>query len=116
MLNIDIEFIDSDDLIKDPDSLLNDVHDILVPGGFSVRGVEGKISASRYAREHSVSFLGVCLGFQIATIGIARDMLGLKGANSTEFDEKTKDPVIFMMGEQTDIEDKGGPCVWAHSR
>ena len=104
---VHIKFIDSDDLIKDPDSLLNDVHGILVPGGFGVRGVEGKITASRYAREHSVPFLGVCLGFQIATIGIARDLLGLKDANSTEFDEKTKDPVIFMMGEQTDIENKG---------
>ncbi len=103
-----IKFIDSDDLINnDPKTLLGDVHGILVPGGFGVRGVEGKIIASRYARENNVPFLGVCLGFQIATIGIARDLLGLKDANSTEFDEKTKNPVIFMMGEQTDIEDKG---------
>ena len=105
---VHIKFIDSDDLISnDPEKLLNDVQGILVPGGFGVRGVEGKIIASRYAREHKIPFLGVCLGFQIATIGIARDLLGLKDANSTEFDERTKDPVIFMMGEQTDIEDKG---------
>ena len=103
-----IKFIDSDDLIKnDPKTLLGDVHGILVPGGFGVRGVEGKIIASRYARENGVPFLGVCLGFQIATIGIARDLLGLADANSTEFDEDTKNPVIFMMGEQTDVEDKG---------
>ena len=65
------------------------------------------IAASGYARENKIPFLGVCLGFQIATIGIARDVLGLKDANSTEFDENTKDPVIFMMGEQTTVEDKG---------
>ena len=105
---VHIKFIDSDDLINnDPDSLLKDVQGILVPGGFGVRGVEGKIIASRYARVRKVPFLGVCLGFQIATIGIARDLLGLKDANSTEFDERTRDPIIFMMGEQTDIEDKG---------
>ena len=103
-----IKFIDSDDLLKgDPGDLLGDVDGILVPGGFGVRGVEGKIVASRYAREHSVPFLGVCLGFQIATIGIARDMLGLKDANSTEFDPSTKNPVIFLMGEQADVEDMG---------
>ena len=103
-----IKFIDSDDLLKgDPGSLLGDVHGILVPGGFGVRGVEGKIVASRYAREHSVPFLGVCLGFQIATIGIARDLLGLKDANSTEFDPDTKNPVIFLMGEQAGVEDMG---------
>ncbi|MBO7409362.1 MAG: CTP synthase (glutamine hydrolyzing) [Candidatus Methanomethylophilaceae archaeon] len=103
-----IKFIDSDDLLKnDPGSLLGDVNGILVPGGFGVRGVEGKIVASRYAREHSVPFLGVCLGFQIATIGIARDLLGMKDANSTEFDSGIKDPVIFLMGEQADVEDMG---------
>ncbi len=103
-----IRFIDSDDLLsKDQDALLGDVHGILVPGGFGVRGVEGKIAASRYARTHSIPFLGVCLGFQIATIGIARDLLGLKDANSTEFDAGTKDPVIFLMGEQADVEDMG---------
>ena len=103
-----IKFIDSDDLIRDdPKDLLGDVHGIIVPGGFGIRGVEGKIEASRYARENGVPFLGVCLGFQIATIGIARDLLGLKDADSTEFNEYTADPVIFLMGEQADVEDKG---------
>jgi CTP synthase len=105
---VDLRFIDSDELTKkDPASLLGDVDGILVPGGFGIRGIEGKIVASRYARTNKVPFLGVCLGFQVATIGIARDLLGLKDANSTEFNERTKDPVIFMMGEQTNVEDKG---------
>ena len=104
---VHVKMIDSDDLIKNGTSALDDVHGIIVPGGFGVRGVEGMIEATRYARENGVPFLGVCLGFQIATIGIARHMLGLADANSTEFDEKTKDPVIFMMGEQTTVEDKG---------
>ncbi|MFA5452114.1 MAG: CTP synthase (glutamine hydrolyzing) [Candidatus Methanomethylophilaceae archaeon] len=101
-----VKFVDSDDLLKDT-SVLNDVHGILVPGGFGVRGVEGKIIASRFARENKVPFLGVCLGFQIATIGIARDSLGLDNADSTEFNPKTKDPVIFLMDEQKNIKDKG---------
>ena len=105
---VNIRFIDSDDLLSgDIDSLLGDVHGILVPGGFGIRGVEGKIAASRYARVHGIPFLGVCLGFQIATIGIARDLLGLKDANSTEFDRDTTNPVIFLMGEQEGVEDMG---------
>lgn len=105
---VKLKFIDSDDLLnKDVEELLGDVHGIIVPGGFGIRGVEGKIVASQYARRNKVPFLGVCLGFQIATIGIARDLLDLEDANSTEFDENTKDPVIFMMGEQTTVEDKG---------
>ena len=104
---VHVKMIDSDNLIKNGTSALDDVHGIIVPGGFGVRGVEGMIEATRYARENKVPFLGVCLGFQIATIGIARHVLGLKDANSTEFDESTKNPVIFMMGEQTTVEDKG---------
>ncbi|MBO4551805.1 MAG: CTP synthase (glutamine hydrolyzing) [Candidatus Methanomethylophilaceae archaeon] len=105
---VHIKMIDSDDILKNgADTILGDVDGVLVPGGFGVRGVEGMIEATRYARENKVPFLGVCLGFQIATIGIARHVLGLKDANSTEFDESTKNPVIFMMGEQTTVEDKG---------
>ena len=106
--HVKIKFIDSDDLTSgNPDGLLGDVHGILVPGGFGIRGVEGKIIAARYAREHKVPFLGVCLGFQIATIEIARDMLGLTKANSTEFDPGTPNPVICIMNEQKGIVDMG---------
>lgn len=105
---VEIKFIDSDDLTSsDPDTLLNDVHGILVPGGFGIRGVEGKIIAARYARERHVPFLGVCLGFQIATIEIARDVLNLPNANSTEFEPDTPDPVICLMNEQKGIANMG---------
>lgn len=105
---VKIKFIDSDDLTTgDLDTLLGDVHGIIVPGGFGIRGVEGKIVAARYAREHNVPFLGVCLGFQIATIEIARDVLNLPKANSTEFQPDTPDPVICLMNEQKGIIDMG---------
>ena len=105
---VKIKFVDSDDLInQNPDTLLGDVHGILVPGGFGIRGVEGKIIAAQYAREHRLPFLGVCLGFQIATIEITRHVLGLKHANSTEFEPETEDPVIFIMNEQKNVHDMG---------
>lgn len=105
---IKIKFIDSDDLInKDPKSLLMDVHGIIVPGGFGIRGVEGKILATKYARENNIPFLGICLGFQIATIEISRHMLDLKDANSTEFDPETTNPVIFIMHEQEAVKTMG---------
>lgn len=104
-----VKFVDSDTLLHgDPGEALGDVDGVLVPGGFGVRGVEGKIAAARYAREHGVPFLGVCLGFQIATIEIARDIMGLKGANSTEFDRGAEDPVIFIMPEQAGVSQMGG--------
>jgi len=91
---------------------------ILVPGGFGVRGVEGKIAAIRFAREHKIPFLGICLGMQCAVIEEARNILGLKDANSTEFDEGTTHPVIDLMEEQRGVVQKGGtmrlgayPCV-----
>ena len=91
---------------------------ILVPGGFGSRGVEGKIAAIRYARERKIPFLGICLGMQCTVIEYARDVLGWKDANSTEFDEKTSHPVIDLMEEQRGITQKGGtmrlgayPCV-----
>jgi CTP synthase len=105
---VKIKFVDSDDILRDgAESILGGVDGVIVPGGFGVRGVEGKIAASQYARRKNIPFLGICLGFQIATIGIARDLLGLKDADSTEFNDSTRDPVIFMMGEQTTVEDKG---------
>ena len=97
---------------------LKNVDGILVPGGFGSRGVEGKIAAIRYAREKKIPFLGICLGMQCTVIEHARDVLGWKDANSTEFDEKTAHPVIDLMEEQRGITQKGGtmrlgayPCV-----
>ncbi len=97
---------------------LKEVDGILVPGGFGSRGVEGKIAAIRYAREHKIPFLGICLGMQCTVIEYARDVLGWEDANSTEFDEKTAHPVIDLMEEQRGVTQKGGtmrlgayPCV-----
>ncbi len=81
---------------------------IVVPGGFGVRGIEGKIQAARFAREHSIPFLGLCLGMQCAVIDFARNVCGLDGANSSEFDPQTRHPVIDIMDAQREIEDKGG--------
>ncbi|MBR0068043.1 MAG: CTP synthase [Kiritimatiellae bacterium] len=97
---------------------LKNVDGILVPGGFGARGVEGKIAAIKYAREHKLPFLGICLGMQCTVIEYARDVLGWKDANSTEFDEHTTHPVIDLMEEQRGVTQKGGtmrlgayPCV-----
>jgi len=87
---------------------LRGIDGILVPGGFGNRGVEGKIEAIRFAREHKVPFLGICLGMQCAVIEFARNVCGLSGANSSEFDADTPHPVIDLLPEQKDIEDKGG--------
>ena len=98
---VKVRFVDSNDLVRgSPDEILAGVDGVIVPGGFGTRGVEGMIAAARYARENGMPFLGVCLGFQIATIEIARDVLGLARATSTEFDPETPDPVICIMGEQ----------------
>ena len=81
---------------------------ILVPGGFGDRGIEGMIRAVRYARENKIPFFGICLGMQCAVIEYARDICGMKKANSTEFDETTPYPVIYLMPEQMSVEIKGG--------
>ncbi len=80
---------------------------ILIPGGFGSRGIEGKIDAARYAREHNIPFLGICLGMQIATIEFTRNVCALKKANSTEFDKDTPNPVISLLEEQKDIKQMG---------
>ena len=77
------------------------------PGGFGLRGVEGKILAIRHARENGIPFLGLCLGLQSAVIEFSRNVLGLSGAHSTEFDPTATDPVIALMEEQEDVEDMG---------
>jgi CTP synthase len=81
---------------------------IVVPGGFGVRGIEGKVAAASYAREHGVPYLGLCLGLQCAVIAFARDVCGLAGANSSEFDTQTPHPVIDLMDEQKSVVDMGG--------
>jgi CTP synthase len=102
------EFIDSTRLEEGDLSALEAVDAILVPGGFGVRGTEGKIRAVRYARENQVPFFGICLGLQMAVIEFARDVLGLAGANSLEFDEKTPHPVVTLMEQQKGVTEKGG--------
>ena len=87
---------------------LEGIDGILVPGGFGNRGIEGKIKAIKYAREEKVPYLGICLGMQCAVIEFARNVCGMTGANSTEFDPDTPYPVIDILPEQKDIEDKGG--------
>lgn len=98
--------------------ILKNANGILVPGGFGDRGVEGKITAIQFARTKNIPFLGICLGMQCAVIEFARNVLGLKNANSTEFDPRTENPVISLIEEQVDIEQMGGtmrlgayPCI-----
>ncbi|MFA0744883.1 MAG: hypothetical protein LASZOEIN_001683 [Candidatus Fervidibacter sp.] len=88
--------------------LLNGIDGIVVPGGFGYRGIEGKIAAIKYARENGIPLLGLCLGLQCAVIEFARNVCGLDGANSTEFDEGTRHPVIALMDEQRRVVQKGG--------
>jgi CTP synthase len=87
---------------------LKDLDGIVIPGGFGERGIEGKIAAAGYAREHGVPCLGICLGMQVMTVEFARNVLGLAGANSTEFDPSTPHPVIDLMDSQRDVTNKGG--------
>ena len=97
--DVNITYIDSETLEQDGTSSLKNFDAILVPGGFGSRGVEGKIAAARFAREHNIPYLGICLGMQIALIEYARDVAGLAGANSTEFDLKAAHPVIALIDE-----------------
>jgi len=108
-LNLDIRWIPSDELTGLlSDSYLEDLDGLVVPGGFGYRGVEGKIQAIRYAREHNIPFLGLCLGLQCAVIEFSRAVLGLTDANSTEFDPSSPHPVIDLMESQEEVEEKGG--------
>ena len=107
--NIEIEWIQAEEV----EGLLaagrlRDLDGIVIPGGFGERGVEGKVAAAAYSREHRVPCLGLCLGMQVMTIEYARNALGLAGANSTEFDNRTPHPVIDLMESQRDIADMGG--------
>ncbi|NTV29060.1 MAG: CTP synthase [Candidatus Omnitrophica bacterium] len=105
---VNIFKIDSEDLEKGkPDKYFKDIHGILVPGGFGQRGIEGKVRAIRFARENDIPFFGICLGMQLATVEFARNVCGLKSANSTEFDKTTKDPVISLLAEQHQVTNMG---------
>ncbi|WP_022846453.1 MULTISPECIES: CTP synthase [unclassified Desulfurobacterium] len=118
-VKVDIRWVNADLLVsEEPEEYLEDVHGILVPGGFGERGVEGKIKAIRYARENKIPFLGICLGMQCAVIEFARNVAGLEGAHSAEFNPETEYPVIDLMESQKGIKEKGGtmrlgayPCV-----
>ncbi|HLU14424.1 MAG TPA: CTP synthase [Burkholderiaceae bacterium] len=103
---IDIEYIDSELLETEGTDVLKDLDAILVPGGFGKRGTEGKILAIQYARENKVPFLGICLGMQLAVIEFARNVAGLVGANSTEFDPSAQHPVVALITEWQDREGK----------
>jgi len=95
---VNLEFIDSETVNENnAKEMLADVDGILVPGGFGSRGIEGKIFATKYARENKIPFFGICLGMQIAVIEFARNVAGMNGAHSSEFDEKTPFPVIYLM-------------------
>jgi len=106
---VEIEKVDSEDIERaGPEKLLQNVTGILVPGGFGSRGIEGKIKAIRFARMNNIPFLGLCLGMQCAVIEFSRNVCGLKRANSTEFDQKTRYPVISLLEEQRKIKELGG--------
>ena len=99
---IRIHYVDSESIEKNGTACLEGMNAILVPGGFGKRGVEGKIGAIRYARENGVPYLGICLGMQLAVIEYARDLAGLTGAHSTEFDAETPHPVVALITEWQD--------------
>jgi CTP synthase len=101
---VEIVYVDAELIEKHGTELLDTVDAILVPGGFGERGVEGKIKAIQYARENKVPFLGICLGMQTAVIEFARHVVGLTGANSTEFDKNTPYPVLGLINEWMDAD------------
>jgi CTP synthase len=103
---VNIRYVDSEDLDKDLLRYFNGVDGILVPGGFGTRGIEGKINAVTYARENKIPYFGICLGMQVAVIEAARVLGKMKAAHSTEFNEETECPVIYLMEEWIDREEQ----------
>ncbi|HEY3434653.1 MAG TPA: CTP synthase, partial [Solirubrobacterales bacterium] len=104
--NVEVELVDSDDF--DAEEIAEWADGILIPGGFGERGIEGKINAARVAREQQIPYLGICLGMQIAVAEFARNVAGMDGANSTEFDPETPFPVVDLLPEQKEVSDMGG--------
>jgi CTP synthase len=109
-LKLEIKWVESDRCYEanELEEELKDIHGILIPGGFGMRGIEGKIAIAQYAREHNIPYFGICLGMQVAAIEIARTLCKLENANSTEFDEETTAPVIDLMRDQHYIDKMGG--------
>ena len=118
-VNVKVHLIDSEKITRDNvEEKLKGIDGVIVPGGFGNRGIEGMIETIKYVRENKIPFLGICLGMQMAVVEFARDVLNLKDANSTEFNEKTENPVIHIMEEQKNVKKKGGtmrlgayPCI-----
>ncbi|MDO5555474.1 MAG: CTP synthase [Clostridia bacterium] len=118
-VKVNIDFVDSEEITEqNAKEKLAKYNALLVPGGFGNRGIEGKIATIKYVRENNIPFLGICLGMQMAVVEFAKNVLGLKDANSEEFDKQTSNQVIHIMDEQKSIENKGGtmrlgsyPCV-----
>jgi len=116
---IEIKWVDSEELSDDnADSVFSGVHGIIVPGGFGDRGIEGKISAVKYARTHKIPFLGLCLGMQLSIVEFARNVVGFHDAHSVELKPDTTHPVVHIMPDQQNIEEIGGtlrlgsyPCI-----
>lgn len=108
-VKVNIKWVDSETIEQENvDEILADVDGVLVPGGFGQRGIEGKIAAIHYARVNGIPFLGICLGMQLALVEYARNVLGLKDANSAEFDPQSENCVIDLMPEQKDVQQLGG--------
>ena len=106
---VDVSWVNSEDIERNgPEEYLDSVSGIVVPGGFGPRGIEGMIQAARYARERRVPYLGLCLGMQLMVVEMARHVLGAADANSTEFDEDTRHPVIDLLPDQRAVSLKGG--------
>jgi CTP synthase len=106
---LEIIWVDAETVSKEEsERKLQEADGVLIPGGFGIRGIEGKIAAARFARENGVPYLGVCLGMQVAVVEFARHVVGLDGANSSEFDPETPYPVIDLLPEQKEVEDMGG--------
>lgn len=107
---VSIKWIETSKIEKytDVEEMLKDVNGVIVPGGFGSRGAEGKIMCIRYARENNIPFLGLCFGFQLACIEYARNVCGLKSANSTEIDPNTKTPIIIILPEKRNLKEMGG--------
>jgi CTP synthase len=106
---IEVFWVDSESLDDEEGrELLQQADGILIPGGFGVRGIEGKINAARIARERQIPFLGICLGMQLAVVDFARHVVGMDGANSAEFDPETPFPVIDLLPEQKEVDEMGG--------
>ncbi|MBP3596760.1 MAG: CTP synthase [Clostridia bacterium] len=118
-VKVNIAFVDCEEITdNNAKEILKDYNGIVVPGGFGNRGIEGKIATIKYARENNIPFLGICLGMQMTVVEFARNVIGIKDANSAEFEHECKNPVIHIMEEQKNIIDKGGtmrlgayPCV-----